>query len=109
MYNSSFYPVVLSVSGQPNIGLDSLNISFPSFESGSSRNQHGVRQAVFSDTLKLLFAKDSVRQSVFESLQMAAEELNNGGVNFFVICRASLRESFGHIAEFKIFIFYIVL
>jgi hypothetical protein len=90
MYNSSFYPVVLGVSGQPSVGLDSLNMTVPSFDSGSGRTQDSVRLAVFSDTLKLLFAKDSVHRSVFDSLQMAAEALNSGRLcslfMFTVIC-----------------------
>jgi hypothetical protein len=84
MYNSSFYPVVLGVSGQFSIGVDSLNITAPSAllvgESGSSHSQDSVRQSLISDTLKLLFATDSVHRSVFDSLQTAAEALNIGGI-----------------------------
>ncbi|XP_021925396.1 cadherin-like and PC-esterase domain-containing protein 1 [Zootermopsis nevadensis] len=82
MYNSSFYPVVLGVSGQPSLGVDSLNNSAPSApltaESTSSRTRDIVRQSLFSDTMKLLFATDSVHRSVFDSLQVAAEALNTG-------------------------------
>jgi hypothetical protein len=84
MYNSSFCPVVLGVSGQPTIGVDSLNMTVPSVDFGSGRTQDSVRQFVLSDTLKLLFAKDSVHRSVFDSLQMAAEALNSGGI--YLLC-----------------------
>jgi len=80
MYNSSFYPVVLGVSGQPSIGVDSLNITVPSLDSGSGRTQDSVRKFVLSDTLKLLFSNNSVHRSVFDSLQMVAEALNSGGI-----------------------------
>jgi hypothetical protein len=84
MYNSSFYPVVLDVSGQPSVGVDSLNDTASSVplaaESASGRAQENVRQSLFSDTLKLLFATDSVHRSVFDSLQVAAEALNTGGI-----------------------------
>ncbi|GFG40470.1 hypothetical protein Cfor_11647, partial [Coptotermes formosanus] len=78
MYNSSFYPVVLGVSGQPAIGLDALNVTGPSLDSGSGRTQDNIRQSVFSDTLKLVFAKNSVHRSLFDSFQMVAEALNSG-------------------------------
>ncbi|KAJ9578935.1 hypothetical protein L9F63_024959, partial [Diploptera punctata] len=68
MYNSSFYPVVLGVSGQPNLGTEVLNNTPP------SGVQENLRQALLSDTLGLLFASDSVHRSLFDSLQLAAEE-----------------------------------
>jgi hypothetical protein len=80
MYNSSYYPVVLGVSGQPSIGMESLNNTA---QSGSGRTQDHLRQVVFSDILRLLFATDSVHRSVFDSLQMAAEALNTGGTCSF--------------------------
>jgi hypothetical protein len=92
MYNSSFYPVVLGVSGQPAIGLDALNVTGPSLDSGSGRTQDNIRQSVFSDTLKLVFAKNSVHRSLFDSFQMVAEALNSGGVySLYLLSSACVR------------------
>ncbi|PSN51807.1 hypothetical protein C0J52_10894, partial [Blattella germanica] len=72
MYNSSFYPVVLGVSGHPIFGTESLNNTPP------SGVHHNLRQALLSDTLSLLFATDSVHRSVFDALQIASAVYNTG-------------------------------
>jgi hypothetical protein len=85
MYNSSYYPVVLGVSGQPSLGVESSNNTaqpvLMTAQSGGTRTQDHLRQSVFSDVLRLLFATDSVHRSVFDSLQIAAEALNTGGIS----------------------------
>ncbi|XP_066995044.2 cadherin-like and PC-esterase domain-containing protein 1 [Anabrus simplex] len=77
LYNTSFYPLVMDVNGQPGLGADGPAAAPAASDNG--RPQESLRRSIVGDMFKLLFATDRVHNDVFEALQSVAE-VHNAGV-----------------------------
>ncbi|XP_076333251.1 cadherin-like and PC-esterase domain-containing protein 1 isoform X2 [Tachypleus tridentatus] len=73
--NSTFYPFITEINGQPNLQ--------------ESRSQEGwianrVKNAVVTDTIKMLFTSRSVAQDVSEALEEVGEEIGIMGLSCLI-------------------------